>query len=284
MFPKKNKKGICFSGGGIKGFAHIGVIKALEENNITFDMVSGNSAGSIVGACYALGISANEMLNYCLNLKIGDIVNYKKRKNSLSDIDFDSPRDAINSIKNLNFSPAINSENIQDFFVKLAGDKSFSDTKIPFYAVCTDLRSGKEVLLSEGKLGIAVRASSAIPGVFTPVITKDMTMVDGMLVNNMPANILREKGMNRVLSVNLKEFSKPGTDSVKYFDMLMASIDIMAAQTIKIGKDNSDLVICPYLNEKLFPNSKDSNFVKYVYNLGYEEAIKNMDKIKKLFG
>ena len=131
-FIKKKKKGICFSGGGVKGFAHIGVIKALEENGIKFDMASGNSAGSIVGALYSLGVSADEMLDYSLSMEVRDIINYRSLRSKLS---FASPKEFLNSFKGLNFSPAIDSENIEKFFMGIAGDKLFNETKIPFYAV-----------------------------------------------------------------------------------------------------------------------------------------------------
>ncbi len=277
-FIKKKKKGICFSGGGVKGFAHIGVIKALEENGIKFDMASGNSAGSIVGALYSLGLSADEMLDYSLSMEVRDIINYRSLRSKLS---FASPKEFLNSFKGLNFSPAIDSENIEKFFMGIAGDKLFNETKIPFYAVSVDLKSGKLIVMNKGRLATAVRASSAIPGVFTPVITNEYHLVDGLVLNNMPADILKEKGADKVLSINLKAYSKIGTDSTKYFDMIFSTIDIMAARSLIPGIEASDLILNPYLEDTKV--KMDENYIKQIYNLGYNEAKSHMNEIIKMF-
>ncbi len=277
-FIKKKKKGICFSGGGVKGFAHIGVIKALEENGIKFDMASGNSAGSIVGALYSLGVSADEMLDYSLSMEVRDIINYRSLRSKLS---FASPKEFLNSFKGLNFSPAIDSENIEKFFMGIAGDKLFNETKIPFYAVSVDLKSGKLIVMNKGRLATAVRASSAIPGVFTPVITNEYHLVDGLVLNNMPADILKEKGADKVLSINLKAYSKIGTDSTKYFDMIFSTIDIMAARSLIPGIEASDLILNPYLEDTKV--KMDENYIKQIYNLGYNEAKSHMNEIIKMF-
>lgn len=277
-FIKKKKKGICFSGGGVKGFAHIGVIKALEENGIKFDMASGNSAGSIVGALYSLGLSADEMLDYSLSMEVRDIINYRSLRSKLS---FASPKEFLNSFKGLNFSPAIDSENIEKFFMGIAGDKLFNETKIPFYAVSVDLKSGKLIVMDKGRLATAVRASSAIPGVFTPVITNEYHLVDGLVLNNMPADILKEKGADKVLSINLKAYSKIGTDSTKYFDMIFSTIDIMAARSLIPGIEASDLILNPYLEDTKV--KMDENYIKQIYNLGYNEAKSHMNEIIKMF-
>lgn len=277
-FIKKKKKGICFSGGGVKGFAHIGVIKALEENGIKFDMASGNSAGSIVGALYSLGVSADEMLDYSLSMEVRDIINYKSLRSKLS---FASPKEFLNSFKGLNFSPAIDSENIEKFFMGIAGDKLFNETKIPFYAVSVDLKSGKLIVMNKGRLATAVRASSAIPGVFTPVVTNEYHLVDGLVLNNMPADILKEKGADKVLSINLKAYSKIGTDSTKYFDMIFSTIDIMAARSLIPGIEASDLILNPYLEDTKV--KMDENYIKQIYDLGYNEAKSHMNEIIKMF-
>ena len=277
-FIKKKKKGICFSGGGVKGFAHIGVIKALDENGIKFDMASGNSAGSIVGALYSLGVSPDEMLDYSLSMEVRDIINYKSIRNKLS---FASPKEFLNSFKGINFSPAIYSENIEKFFMGIAGDKLFNETKIPFYAVSVDLKSGKLIVMDKGRLATAVRASSAIPGVFTPVITNEYHLVDGLVLNNMPADILKDKGADKVLSINLKAYSKIGTDSTKYFDMIFSTIDIMADRSLIPGIQASDLILNPYLEDTKL--KMDENYIKQVYELGYKEAKAHMNEIVKMF-
>ncbi len=272
------KSGLCLSGGGVKGFAHIGVLKALEENNITFDAVSGNSAGSLVGAAYALGYSSDEILEFCKNQKLTDILGYSSISKKYADVK--QGENAVNMIKN--FNPAINSEIIENFLLALIGDKGFDDMKIPFYCVAVNLKDGREIVFEDGELGKCCRASCSIPGVFTPVEYNDMILVDGMVSNNMPADVLKNRGIDKVLSVNLKKYSTVGKNSTKYLDILTTTIDIMAKRSFEQGLANSNLVISPMLDIKSSFNITN-DMVDNLYNIGYNEAVKNMDKITALF-
>lgn len=272
------KLGLCLSGGGVKGFAHIGVLKALEENNITFDAISGNSAGSLVGAAYGLGYSSDEILEFCKNQKLTDILGYGSISKNYADIK--AEENPVNMIKN--FNPAINSKIIENFLLALIGDKGFNDMKIPFYCVSVNLKDGREIVFEDGDLGKCCRASCSIPGVFTPVEYNDMILVDGMVSNNMPADVLKDRGIDKVLSVNLKKYSNVGKNSTKYLDILTTTIDIMAKRSFEQGLANSDFVISPMLDIKSSFNITN-DIVDNLYNIGYNEAIKNMDKITSLF-
>lgn len=143
--PKENiikplKTGIVFSGGGVRGLAYIGVIRAFEEAGIDFDMVAGTSIGSLIGAAYASGMSSQEMEKYSLTIKQRDIQSSK-----------------------LVFVPS-KTERIENMIAGILGDRGFEDLEKPFCVVAVDIKTGKEVHLREGNLIKAIAGSCAIPG------------------------------------------------------------------------------------------------------------------------
>jgi NTE family protein len=176
--------GIALGGGGAKGAAHIGILKVFEKYGIKISAIAGASAGSIVGAGYSLGLSPDEIM---------------KRS------------EKFNKSKFLRFSnfhffheSLIKSEDIEKIIRDIVGDKTFTETTIPFQALAIDLESGREVPLRTGKLWEALRASSAIPGLFAPYFLDGRYLVDGGLLNNVPVNLLREnKDIDIVVGVEL---------------------------------------------------------------------------------
>ncbi len=181
---KEPKIGIALGGGGAKGSAHIGILKVFEENDIKISEVAGASAGSIVGAGYALGLTPDEILKRSEefnNSKFLRISNFHIFHESL-----------------------IRSEDVERVIKDIVGQSTFRETKIPFSAVAVDLESGEEVVLKDGKLWEALRASSAIPGVFSPYFLDGRYLVDGGLLNNVPVNILREnKNLDIIIGVEI---------------------------------------------------------------------------------
>lgn len=169
---KEPKIGIALGGGGAKGAAHVGVLKMLEKHGIKISAVSGASAGSIVGAGYALGLSPDDILKLSEkfnNRKFLRVSNFHLFEESL-----------------------IKSKDIEKVIKDIVGEKTFEETKIPFQAVMVDLESGEEVVVKTGKLWEALRASSAIPGIFSPYFLNGRYLVDGGLLNNVPVNVLRQ--------------------------------------------------------------------------------------------
>jgi NTE family protein len=271
--------GLCLSGGGMRGMAHIGVIKALEENNLYPDLIAGTSAGSMIGAAYALGMKAEEMKDFFWGLKFKDLI--KKQKKDIKKIDIIEIFEHIGEVRK-NLSVSFDGGILERVAADLFGNKSFSDTLVPFYAVATDLTNVKEVVFESGKLAKACRASASIPGVFTPYIKDDIILVDGFVLNNLPSDVLRRKGAKIVLSVNLKAFGSHGAKSARFSDVVSSTIDIMSNASAIKGIEDSDLVIEPDLSKYSTYTVGEDN-MKKMYEIGYEEALKRMNDIAALF-
>jgi len=178
------KIGLALGSGSARGMAHIGVIQVLQQYQIPFHFIAGTSIGAIVGSVYATGISVGEMEK---------IVYLMKNTNFIS---FLNP--AIPSSGFISGSRGV------DFLERIAlRDKKFSDLKIPFAAVATDIKTGAKVILNHGSVIKAVRASFAIPGIFTPVRYQDYFLVDGGLIDPVPVDVARKMGADLVIAVSL---------------------------------------------------------------------------------
>ena len=178
------KIGLALGSGSARGMAHIGVIQVLQQHQIPLHFIAGTSIGAIVGSIYATGISVGEM---------EEIINLMKNTNFIS---FLNP--AIPSSGFISGSRGV------DFLERIAlRDKKFSDLKIPFAAVATDIKTGAKVILNHGSVIKAVRASFAIPGIFTPVRYQDYFLVDGGLVDPVPVDVTRKMGADLIIAVSL---------------------------------------------------------------------------------
>ncbi len=261
--PKKNqsrqskpyhKLGLALSGGGTRGVAHIGVLKAFQENGIEFDCVAGTSAGSILGALYCAGLNPDEMLQAAKALTKKDLLN-----------------------KRLVFGS--DPHNIEQAASNVLGDVTFDDLAVPFAAVAVDIRTGTEVVLDQGGVCSAVAASSAVPMLYKPFIMDDMALVDGGLLNNMPADVCRKMGAEIVVSVDLNHNRGHGTSSNKIADTIVAVWTITTKSTMYKGQLNRDVIITPELSE--YKNTKLLHIDEMVQE-GYNAALAKLDEIKQL--
>lgn len=180
--------GLALSGGNVRGVAHIGVLTALEEAGIRPDLVAGTSAGSLVGAFYCAGWDSARLLEEVKNFSWREVAR-PRLPNAMGLLD---------------------SEMIEEWVVRRLGNIRIEDLEIPFAAVATDLVTGRRVVLREGPLAPAVRASCAIPGIFSPYITPEgRILVDGGVVDNLPVQVAREMGAEAVLAVNVSSTTAP---------------------------------------------------------------------------
>lgn len=254
---KKNCMGIAFGGGGARGFAHLGAIKAFEEHGITFDYVAGTSVGSIVGALYANGMTAQEMIDIGLNLKTKDIRTSK-----------------------VFFMPS-KTDGIENLIKSAVGDIDISELKKPFTAVSVDIISGQEVHLTKGNLAKACAGSCAIPGFFNYVNFDKYRLLDGGLQNTIPADVLRNQGCNFVVSIDVNPTRGQGTESTKLLDILSASLGIVMKSNAVKGKLFSDVFIEP--NTQNFKSTSLDGAEKMI-QIGYDAAQKAIPQIKLLMG
>jgi len=187
---KKTKTALALGSGAARGLAHIGVIKAIHEKGIRVDMITGASMGALVGAVYARYGRIKEMEDIALNM------------------DWRKALRLIDPNLLLLHRGLIHGKKVEKLFEAIMGRVKFRDLRIPLAVVATDIYTGKEVIIKDGSVVEAVRASISIPGVFSPVKLKGRFLVDGGVSNPVPVSVARKMGAKRVIAVNV--INKPG--------------------------------------------------------------------------
>lgn len=219
--PGPAKIALVLGAGASKGFAHIGVLKVLESNKIPLHMIVGTSAGSFVGSLYAYGYSAFDLQRLSFAIEKDDI------------IDLTIPDNGF-----------IKGEKLEGYINQMLGNRPMEKLKIPFYAVATDIQSGREVVFGSGNTGTAVRASCSIPGIFRPVDISGRMYVDGGVVSPVAVEAARRLGANIIIAVDISgdvEASAPdGT-----IETLLQAINIMYSKLSAVQLSKADVVIKP---------------------------------------
>jgi Predicted esterase of the alpha-beta hydrolase superfamily len=226
--PRRIKIGLALGGGAARGFAHIGVIKALEAQGITVDVVAGTSAGSLVGALYAAGNDGFALQKLALAMDEAAISDWSVPLFS-------------------KVSGVLKGEGVQNYVNKAVHNVPIEKFKIPFGAVATDLRTGQPILFQRGNAGTAVRASSAVPGVFQSVRIGDHTYVDGGLVSPVPVRFARQMGADFVIAVNISANPEAQAASSSSIDVLLQTFAIMGQTINQYELKNADIVLQPGL-------------------------------------
>ena len=251
---KTQKVALCLGGGGARGFAHIGAIKAFEENGIDFDMCVGTSVGSILGALYCAGVKSDEMM------RVGDALDMKEVHNGV----IFAPNDPMK---------------IGKIVTGVIGDAEIENLPKKFAAVSVDLRRGKQVVLDKGKVSVVCSASCCVPLFFRPVVYNGMHLVDGGLLNNIPSDVCRMLGADKVVSIDINPTRGGGTDELGLIEVLKATFSIMSSNSSIMGIKHTDILIAA-------DTSKFSSVSKSGYEemtaLGYKAASEQIVKIKEL--
>jgi NTE family protein len=251
---QKPKIGLVLGAGSARGLAHIGVLQVLLENSVNFDFIVGSSMGAMVGAIYACGADI-----YMLD-KMAAYMNTR--------ILFDV------GVPRLGF---ISGNRVSDFLNLLTKKKNFNDLKLPVAVVATDLISGEGVVIKEGSIAEAVRASISLPGIFVPVIKDDMVLVDGAVIDRLPIGVAHEMGADLVIAVDVT--FGPGKKTVinNTMDVIMTSLDIMSKIHFDSIYTNADVLIQPavgHISPKEFDKSRE------LVELGRKAAGEKIAEIK----
>lgn len=219
------KIGLVLGGGAAKGFAHIGVIKTLEAQGVKPDIVVGTSAGSVVAALYAAGYDGFELQRIALEMKESAVSDW-----SLPD------------------RGVIKGEALQQFVNKAVQNRTLEQLPRKCAIVATDLQSGEMIVFERGDTGIAVRASSSVPGVFQPVKISGREYVDGGLVSPVPAKVARNLGADIVIAVDIA--AKPGLRPIRdTVDVLLQTFTIMGNAIAATELQQADVVIKPDISQ-----------------------------------
>ena len=220
------KVGIALGGGAAKGFAHIGVIKMLEANGITPVVVSGTSAGSVVGALYASGMDAYAMQEKAFALD----------ESRIRDVSLFS-------------GGVVKGQKLQDYVNELVGGRSLDRMKKPFAVVATKLENGERTVFVRGNTGQAVRASSSIPGVFEAVAIGKAHYVDGGVVSPVPVDAARELGADFVIAVDISSKANGIASPTSLLGNVNQSITIMGQKLGALELQRADIVIRPKVSD-----------------------------------
>ena len=222
--PAPVKIGLALGGGAARGFAHVGVIKALEAQGIVPDIIVGTSAGAVVGSLYASGRSGFELQQTALEMTEKQVVGWAWPNRGWMD-----------------------GEVLQNFINKAVGNRPLEALPRRIAVVAADLKTGEPVLFGSGNTGVAVRASAAVPGVFQPVMISGHEYVDGGLVSPIPVRYARQLGATFVIAVDISSRPLDGaTDST--LDILMQTFTIMGKTIGQYETAEADVVIRPVIS------------------------------------
>ena len=284
-----NKKiGLVLSGGGAKGFAHIGLLKVLDEEKIPIDYVVGTSMGSIIGALYSMGYSALEIENIILTR---DWLSYFddtiSRKNELIENKEDKDKYALSLVKEnwrLNLPKgAIKGQSIdkvlEELFLNAKDIKDFSQLPIPFACVATDAATGKEVVFTKGYLTNGIRASMSLPGLLDPVEIDGKLLLDGGLANNFPASVALDLGADYLIGEEVLGDLKRKEELDSAIAIMDQALAYKRVDVTNLEKKKIDILIQPDTSEyNIFSFSK----AKEIIDAGEKAAREKIDQLKKL--
>lgn len=274
------KLGIVFSGGGVRGAAHIGVLRALEENNIKLDAVAGTSAGSIVASLYAMGYTPEEMIK---------LFKYFS-KNMLKA----TPGEVVSSIKNgsgLRLEGALSSINVElamNEAAKYKGINKLEEIKMPIAIPTVNINTSKKYVftnynqkedyyIKDIEIAKAVRASCTYPGVYAPFKYMNYRFVDGGVLDNIPVDEVKKLGVDKILTV--KFVLNKNEEPKGIFSIIMKCMD-----TIYEGLSQEAIKISDYILDIDVSDTNSFNIKKidYCYEEGYKYTSNKMDEIKKI--
>lgn len=221
VVDKPVKVAVVLGAGAAKGFAHIGVLKVLESNRIPVNMIVGTSAGSFVGSLYAYGFTAFQLQKISFDIQQSELADYTIPDNGF-----------------------IKGEKLEAYINRMLRNTPMEKLRIPFYAVATDIQSGKEVVFGSGNTGSAVRASCSIPGVFSPAVIGGRMYVDGGLVSPVAVEAALRQGADVVIAVDISGDGQ-GLKPTGTLGTILQSIGIMYGKIAAHQLQKADVVIKP---------------------------------------
>jgi NTE family protein len=220
--PKKEPVvALVLGAGASRGFAHVGVLKVLENNHIPVNMVVGTSAGSFVGSLFAYGLSAYQIQKIAIDIQKGDIADVTIPDNGF-----------------------IKGDKLEAYVNRMVNNTPIEKMRIPFYAVATNIQTGREVVFARGNTGQAVRASCSIPGVFRPTVISGQMYVDGGVVSPVAVGAARRLGADVVIAVDISS-DLSTTQPEGTINTLLQSVNIMYSRLSAGELEDADVVIRP---------------------------------------
>jgi len=260
---KPKKIGLALGGGGARGLAHIGVIKTLIENGIEISFIAGTSIGALVGGWYAATGDIDSLERLFFNNEKGEILNLTKTLKRVG-----------------GGSVQLKDHIINNFLGDGLAGKKIEDCKIPFRAIATDIKTGDEVVIKEGNVLEAIRASSALPIVFSPVSFNDKLMIDGGFSNPVPADVVKQSDVDYIIAVDVSsqwlDFSQKITG---WTNLPLLISNVLTAAECQLSKErlkSADIILRPtVLNFSWFDYDRPAEIIR----AGISETKLNLKKI-----
>ena len=247
------KVGLALGGGGAKGVAHIGVLKALEDAKVRPDFIAGTSVGAMVAAMYAFNVSIDTITNIARDLTLSQITTFK-----------------------LNKTGFFTADPLNEILAEYLGEANIEDASIPLAIVATDLKKGEEVIFTHGPLADAVCASASIPGVYIPMKMGERTLVDGGIVQSVPVGAVKDMGAGVIIASQLGGvgvYEEPKN----VLDVMRNAFDIALSRRTREEVKEADLVIAMDLRD--FSIADNTERYDELFTIGYDTATKELNKM-----
>ncbi len=262
--PKNERPqiGLALSAGGVRGFAHVGVLESLDNAGMPIDMISGTSMGSVVGSLYAAGLPTEKLWDISSHLSLNNIT---------------PDYNAMGLLRFLFAKKLPSSSNLVKFFYEQLGDMQFEDMKIPFSCAAMDVKTGERVVFNSGPLAIAVRASMNLPGVFEPVEYRHRALVDGAIVDYLPVESVKLMGADYIIaSVTPLDFYSKTPQSIAAY--LLRVGDVRGAAMIEEAAQKANFVLT---NRVLDIGTLELDKLHQAGEVGIQEATRNMEALQE---
>lgn len=299
--PPRPKVGVVLGGGGAKGAAHIGVLKYIEEMGIPVDYVAGTSMGSIIGGLYAMGYSPDELAKLISEMNWSEYVGNSldrsamspemRQRNSTMFMNIPFSLSGLIGSRNKSVTSYLPSAYVNntalinlfnDLCIGYQEETDFNELPIPFACVATDMASGKEVVIRHGSVPNAMRASMAIPGVFSPVQLDNMILVDGGLVNNFPADVLKRMGADIIIGVEVSD------QKVNYLDEIPSlpdALNYLMTNIVSSKREENRKLCTLYLDPDITGYGMLSftpEAIDTLVNRGYNKARQHHEQLQRI--
>lgn len=286
---KDLKVGLVLSGGGAKGLAHIGALKAIEKSGIRIDYIGGTSMGAIIGALYASGYSPDQLDSIFSETNFNKLIQDEIPRKTKS---FHEKKGSEKYAVVLPFddfklglpSALSGGQNVYNLLAKLTTHidvTDFSELPIPFFCVATNVETGEEVILDKGYLPLAVAASGALPSLFKPVIIDDQVLIDGGVVNNYPIREVRAKGMDKIIGIDVQDSLKSREDLQSAFRILMQINNYRTINDMVEKRGETDIYVHPDIRDFSVVSFDDGQRIIKSGETATSEFISELEEIAK---
>lgn len=251
------KVGLVLSGGGVRGLAHIGVLKAIEKSGLSIDYITGTSMGAVIGGLYAVGYSADSIEKIALSEDWDKLFRNQLSLNSISIEEKEEYNKYISEFEIINNKFQLPNGLIEGqeltleltkLFSPVLYQRNFKKFAIPFSCLATDISTGRSIILDTGNIVNAIRSSMSIYSIFTPVEINNMLLVDGGITNNLPVNVVKTMGADFVIAVDIGEPLREKKNINSIIDVIMQINSFADLKNYEQQKRSADFLITPNLN------------------------------------